>query len=280
MRVLVTGVGGQVGHDVVQVCTAAGDDCIALGRTDLDITDRDAVIGAITATRPDAVINCAAWTAVDACESDPIRAHATNAYSVRSLREGCADVGAHFVTISTDYVFDGALDRPYHEWDVPAPRSEYGRSKLAGEIEAGPEAAVVRTSWVCGVNGNNMVRSVLRLVDEHERLYFVDDQRGCPTFSADLAPILRRIAVDRRVGVHHVTNQGAVSWFEFVRAIVAAIGRDPAMVEPITTADLDPPRPAPRPSNGVLDNAVLRLAGIDPLRHFSEPLAELVARLR
>jgi dTDP-4-dehydrorhamnose reductase len=124
-----------------------------------------------------------------------------------------------------------------------------------------------------------MVKTVLRLIGERDRLSFVDDQRGCPTFTSDLAPLVRRLAGERRPGVFHVTNQGAVSWFEFVRDIVAVAGRDPAMVQPITTADLDPPRPAPRPANSVLDNAALRAAGIPLLRHYREPLAELVRRL-
>ena len=156
----------------------------------------------------------------------------------------------------------------------------YGASKLAGEQEAGETATVVRTSWVCGLHGANMVRTVVGLMGERDTLRFVDDQRGCPTFTADLAGALRRLAVDRRAGLHHVTNQGAVSWYEFVREIVATAGGDPAMVQPIRTADLDPPRPAPRPANSVLDNATLRLGGLPLLRDFREPLAELVAAIR
>jgi dTDP-4-dehydrorhamnose reductase len=279
MRVLVTGAGGQLGRDVVEVCERAGDDVVGADRARLDVTDRDAVLGAITAWRPDAVVHCAAWTAVDACEGDPDRAMLANALAVRWVREACDRTGAHLVHVSTDYVFDGELERPYVEWDATSPRSVYGRSKLAGEVEAGEDAAIVRTSWVCGEHGNNMVRTVLRLAAERDELAFVDDQRGCPTFTADLAPVLRRLALDRRRGVHHVTNQGAVSWYEFVREMVTAAGRDPAMVRPISTADLQPPRPAPRPANSVLDNAVLRLAGLPLLRDFRAPLQELVDRL-
>ena len=279
MRGLVTGANGQLGHDVIAACTAAGDEVVAAGRDRLDVTDRAMVHGAIASTRPDAVINCAAWTAVDACESDPDRAMLANALSVRWLREASERVGAHLVTVSTDYVFDGTKDTPYTEWDTPAPASMYGRSKLAGEHEAGPDAAVVRTSWVCGEHGSNMVATVLRLLPERDSLSFVDDQVGHPTFPADLAPALRRLAVDRRSGIHHLTNAGAVSWFEFVREIAALAGRDPEMVRPIATADLDPPRPAPRPANSVLDNAVWRLAGLTPLRDHREPLAELVEAL-
>lgn len=279
MRVVVTGAAGQLGRDLVAVCAAAGDEVIGLDRSRLDLTARDVTLGALTTLRPDVVIHAAAWTAVDACESDPERAHVANALMVRWVREGCDRVGAHLVHVSTDYVFDGTLDRPYHEWDEPNPTSVYGRSKLAGEREAGERAAVVRTSWVCGEHGNNMVRTVLRLSAERESLSFVDDQRGSPTFTTDLAVMLRRIAVDRRTGIHHVTNAGAVSWYEFVREIVAVAGRDPEIVHPIRTADLDPPRPAPRPANSVLDNAVVRAGGLPPMRHHREPLEELVARL-
>jgi dTDP-4-dehydrorhamnose reductase len=279
MRALVTGAGGQLGHDVVAAFGAAGDDVVAVDRATLDVTSRDAVLGAITSVRPDVVVHCAAWTAVDACEGDPDRAFATNALAVRWVRDGCERAGAHLVHVSTDYVFDGSLDRPYQEWDVPSPRTVYGASKLAGEREAGPDATVVRTSWVCGEHGDNMVRTVLRLAAERDSMSFVDDQRGCPTFTADLAPMLRRLAVDRRPGVHHVTNQGVVSWYEFACEIVAAAGRDPAMVRPISTADLDPPRPAERPANSALDNAVLRLSGLPLLRDHRAPLADLVPRL-
>jgi dTDP-4-dehydrorhamnose reductase len=287
VRLLVTGAGGQLGHDVVAAAGAAGDDVLGATHATLDVTDRDAVLGAITTWRPDAVVHCAAWTAVDACEGDPPRAFTANALAVRWVVEACDRVGAHLVQLSTDYVFDGTLRRPYREWDEPAPRSVYGASKLAAEREAlalGPRAAVVRTSWVCGEHGSNMVSTVLRLARERAgqkgSLAFVDDQRGHPTFTADLAPLLRRLALDRRSGVVHATNQGEVSWYGFVQQILSAAGYDPGMVRPISTAELEPPRPAPRPANSVLDNAVLRAAGIPLLREFHQPLTALVARLQ
>jgi dTDP-4-dehydrorhamnose reductase len=287
MRVLVTGAGGQLGHDVVAAATAAGDEVVGCDHARLDVTDRDAVLGAITTVRPDAVVHCAAWTAVDACEGDPARAFTANALAVRWVAEACDRAGAHLVHVSTDYVFDGTLERPYTEWDDTGPTSVYGASKRAGEREAlalGPRAAVVRTSWVCGEHGSNMVATVLRLapdrVGQAGALAFVDDQRGHPTFTADLGPLLRRLALDRRSGIIHATNQGAVSWYEFVGDVLHAAGYDRAMVRPITSAELDPPRPAPRPANSVLDNAVLRASGVPVLRDYHEPLAELVARLR
>lgn len=282
MRVVVTGAAGQVGREVVAVCERAGDEVVAVDRATVDVTDRDAVLGALTTVRPHAVIHAAAWTAVDACEGDAARAFAANALAVRWVSEGCALAGAHLVTVSTDYVFDGGKATPYHEWDEANPASVYGASKRGGELEAlhgGAPAAVARTSWVCGAHGANMVKTVLRLAHEPGTLRFVHDQVGHPTFAADLAVMLRRLAVERRTGIHHVTNQGAVSWYEFVGEVLRAAGHDPARVEPIATADLQPPRPAPRPANSVLDNAVLRAAGLPLLRDFRAPLAELVAAL-
>ncbi|HEY5663855.1 MAG TPA: dTDP-4-dehydrorhamnose reductase [Ilumatobacter sp.] len=279
MRVLITGAGGQLGHDLALHCAVSGDDVVGVGREGLDIGDRDMVHAVVGGVRPDVVVNAAAWTAVDACEGDRDRAFRVNALGPRWLREAADRHGAHLVQISTDYVFDGTLERPYHEWDRPDPPSVYGQSKLAGEHESGAGSTVIRTSWVSGANGNNIVKTVLRLAVEQPVLRFVDDQRGCPTFTADLATMVRRLALDRRAGVYHVTNAGAVSWYEFVCDIVSAAGRDPAMVEPITTADLRPPRPAPRPANSVLDGLALRQAGITGLRHYREPLHELIDQL-
>ena len=282
MRVLITGAAGQLGRDTWAACAAAGDDVLALGRAELDVSSRDAVMGTITSWRPETVIHCAAWTAVDACESDPHRAFGDNALAVRWMAEACDRVGAHLVHMSTDYVFDGTKAGPYQEWDTPNPMSVYGASKLAGEREAaalGAHAAVVRTSWVCGEHGPNMVKTIMRLAAEHPALTFVDDQIGHPSLCADLGPMLRRIALDRRSGIHHVTNHGAVSWYEFARTVVAAMGKSPDIVSPIATADLLPARPAKRPANSVLDNAVLRMGGVTLLGDFRESVQTLVRRL-
>lgn len=282
MRLLVTGAAGQLGRDVVLHAHENNDDVLALAHADLDVTDRSAVLSAVTSFAPDVVINGAAWTAVDACEADPARAYLHNALAVRWLVEGCHRVGAHLVHVSTDYVFDGTKSEPYHEWDATAPMSVYGASKLGGETEAlaaGPGACVVRTSWVCGEHGNNMVKTILRLAGERDRLQFVDDQIGFPSFTTDLAPALRRIGLDRLSGIAHVTNSGAVTWCEFAREVLRASGQDPARVHPITTAELQPPRPAKRPSNSRLDNSVLRAAGYRDMADFREPLARLVGRL-
>ncbi len=283
MRLIVTGAAGQLGRDVVHAAAAHGDEVTAVDRAELDVTDRAAVLEAVAALRPDAIVHCAAWTAVDECESDPDRAFIVNALAVRWIAEACHRTGAHLVHISTDYVFDGHKPTPYVEWDVTHPLGVYGRSKLAGEHEAlalGADAAVVRTSWVCSGHGSNMVRTIAKLSAERDELTFVDDQIGHPTFTSDLAPMLRRLALERRSGVHHITNQGVVSWFEFAREVVAALGRNPLMVRPISTAQLLPPRPAQRPANSVLDNAVLRAAGLPQLPDFRETLAAVAAALR
>jgi dTDP-4-dehydrorhamnose reductase len=281
VRVLITGAGGQLGHDLVASCAAAGDDVVACDRAALDLGDRDAVYQAITVTQPDVVLHAGAWTEVDACESDPDRAFLTNALASGWVADASRRVGAHVVAISTDYVFGGSKVEPYQEWDPTDPRSVYGRSKLAGEHAVAanaPGSTIVRTSWVCGEHGRNIVTTVLGLLDRPE-LAFVDDQHGCPTFTEDLAPMVRRLAVERRPGVHHVTNQGATTWYGFVRDILEVAGHDPDRVRPIATSELDPPRAAPRPANSVLDNAALRLAGLPLLPHYRGALGRLLERL-
>ncbi len=278
MRVLITGAAGQVGRELVEVF--ADHQVIAADRTLLDVTDRDSVHQAVTTIEPDVIVHAAAWTAVDACEADPDRAYLVNALGPRFIGEAARSVGAHLCHISTDYVFDGTKTTPYVEWDEPNPQSVYGRSKLAGEREIGPDATVVRTSWVCGRHGNNMVKTILRLAGEHDRLSFVDDQIGHPTFADDLARAIRRLVVERRAGLFHVTNQGSCSWYEFARAVLGASGADPARVGPVATTDLVPARPAPRPANSVLDNAALRLSGLPLLPHYSETLNLLVKELQ
>lgn len=279
MRVLITGAGGQVGHELVETFRADGHDVHGFDHASLDITDRDAVMAAIIAVHPDAVIHPAAWTAVDACEADPERAFLVNALATRFIVEAARIVGAPVHYVSTDYVFDGTKSSPYVEWDATAPSSVYGASKLAGELELGAESSIIRTSWVCGYHGGNMVKTILRIAAENDRLSFVDDQHGHPTFADDLAVMIKRIVVDRRTGTFHVTNQGAVSWFEFAQEVLIASGADPDRVQPVATADLQPPRPAPRPANSVLENAALRLSGIELLDEFRIPLQRLVNRI-
>ena len=279
MKVLVAGAAGQLGHDVVEQFAGSGHEVVAVSRRDFDISRRDQVLGAVGSVQPDVLVNCAAYTAVDACETDAERAYEVNAWAVRHLAEAARRFDVHLCHVSTDYVFSGDKAEPYHEWDQPDPRSVYGASKLAGEKEAGEAATVVRTSWLCGRHGSNMVGTVLRLAAEGGPLRFVDDQRGSPSFAPDVAAVIGRLTVERSPGLYHVTNQGDVSWYEFAQEIIAAAGHDPGRVEPITTDELDPPRPASRPANSVLENRALALAGLELLPDFRVPLKSLVAKL-
>ena len=278
MKVVITGAGGQLGQDLIEAM--AGWDVEPFTRDQLDVGEREQVLQAITTVEPDAIVHAGAWTAVDACEEDRDRAFRVNALGARHVAEAARLVGAHVLYVSTDYVFDGVATRPYTEWDDPNPQSVYGRSKLAGEREVLrqlPGAAVVRTSWVCGAHGNNMLKTILRLAAENDRLSFVNDQHGCPTFTADLASMIRRLLVSRLPGMFHVTNQGPTTWFEFARAVLETSGQDPDRVAPVTTNEF--PRPAPRPAFSVLDNAALRLQGIPLLDDWRIPLERTVKEL-
>lgn len=277
MRVLVTGATGQLGRDTAEKFAASGHEVVAAGRRELDVAHRDQVLSVVGSVSPDLVVNCAAFTAVDACETEVDRAYQVNALAVRHVAEAARRFGVHLCHVSTDYVFSGDKGGPYHEWDRPDPQSVYGATKLAGEQEAGEEATVVRTSWLCGRHGSNMVTTVLRLASEDGPMRFVDDQRGSPSFTTDVAAVIERLCADRRPGLYHVTNQGEASWYEFAREIMTAAGHDPDRVAPITTAELQPPRPAARPANSVLENRALALSGLDRPPDYRAPLSRLVA---
>ncbi|MGI9022165.1 MAG: dTDP-4-dehydrorhamnose reductase, partial [Acidimicrobiales bacterium] len=277
MRVLVTGAGGQLGRELADVF--ADHDLTACDHAALDVGDRDAVLARVTEARADAVVHAAAWTDVDGCEDDVDRAWRVNALGTRHVVQAARLVGARVTYVSTDYVFDGHAGRAYTEWDSPHPLSVYGRSKRGGELELSADDTLVRTSWVCGRHGRNFVRTVLaRAADGHE-LTVVDDQHGCLTLAADLAGMIRRLVVERRSGTYHVTNQGPTTWFRLARHAVALAGLDPDLVRPVTTAELDPPRRAPRPPFGVLDNAALRLGGVALLPHHLDALERLVPQV-
>ena len=278
VKVVVTGAGGMVGREVVEALH--DHDVTGFDHAALDVADRAAVLAAVADAQPDAIVHCAAFTAVDKCEDERDHAFAVNALGTRFVMEAARRTGAYLVALSTDYVFDGTSPEPYHEWDTPNPMSVYGQSKLAGEFEIDLDCAVVRTSWIVGRYGSNMVKTIMRLAAGDAPLRFVDDQHGCPTVAADLARMLRTFVTDRLTGTWHVTNQGAVSWFEFTQEVLKAAGHDPTRVEPIHTADLQPPRPAPRPASSVLDNRALRLAGRELLPDFRESLPALVDNLR
>ena len=279
MKILVTGAGGQIGRELVEVC--ADDEVLAAGHADLDATDRAAVLAIVTTLRPDAIIHAGAWTAVDACEHDVDRAFAVNALGTRHIADAARRVGAHLTYLSTDYVFDGTKRSPYTEWDRPAPLSVYGHSKLAGEHEAGTESsAIIRTSWVIGRFGTGgFVRGVIAAARSGRPVRVASDQRGCPTSAGDLASVIRRLVVDRQCGVFNVTNQGDASRVELASAALEWAGIDTGLVEAVLTAELRPVPAAARPEYSVLDNAALRLSGLPLLPDWRASLAPLVRAL-
>jgi dTDP-4-dehydrorhamnose reductase len=250
MRLLVTGAAGMLGRDVVAAAGDAGHDVVALARADLDVADAHAVRTAMLAARPDAVVNCAAWTDVDGAEAGEDAATAINGTGAGNV--AAAADGAFVVHVSTDYVFDGEADEPYAERDATGPRSAYGRSKLAGEqaiATATNRAVIVRSSWLFGPHGRNFVDTMRRLAAERDALAVVDDQVGCPTYTGHLAPALVTIAERGLTGVMHVAGGGRCSWFELAVATFEETGLA-CRVRPQSTADAG--RPAPRPAFSAL----------------------------
>ncbi|MCL5047467.1 MAG: dTDP-4-dehydrorhamnose reductase [Firmicutes bacterium] len=290
MRILVTGAGGQLGKDIVLALEKHNSvlkenlkiDFLGLDRGQLDVSVRDQVFKVCYGYEPDVIIHAAAWTKVDECESDLDKSYSINALGTRYLADAAKYLGAYFLYVSTDYVFDGTKDSPYLEWDRPNPLSVYGKSKLAGEeaVFGIPFHCVVRTSWVCGYGGANMVKTVLRLLAERDELQFVDDQIGSPTFTEDLADKIIELALGRFTGIFHVTNSGVTSWYGLAREIAALAGYDESKVLPIKTAELYPPRPAPRPANSVLDNMGLRLSDLALLPDWHLSLDKLLRQLK
>jgi len=288
LALLVTGAGGQLGHDVLEQVRSSRDVFArGLRRDDLDVTDafavQDMVLGwerIVRSDNPDhrlVVVNCAAYTAVDAAETDEETAYAVNAAAPALLATACDKVGARLIHVSTDYVFPGDATTPYDVDDETGPASAYGRTKLAGELavrEILPTASyVVRTAWVYGATGANFVKTMVRLERERETVSVVDDQRGSPTWSRDLAKgLLALAASDVPAGTLHATNTGETTWHGFTQAIFEELGADPARVLPTTTDAF--PRPAPRPAYSVLSPRAWEAAGLPGLPGWREALAE------
>ena len=278
MRWLVTGASGQLGHHLV--AQLAGDDVVGLTRDDLDITDAAAVGAALDAHRPDVVLNAAAYTKVDAAETDEERALAVNGAGPATLAAALAERAGHLVHVSTDYVFAGDQDRPYEPSDPVGPQTAYGRTKLAGEQavrETLPERSwVVRTAWVHGGPGPNFVSTMVRLESERDTLNVVADQIGSPTWAGDLATALIELGRSQVApGVLHFTNGGQASWFDLAQAVFELRGADPGRVHPISTAEY--PVPAPRPAWSVLSTAAWTDAGLTAPRDWRAAVAASLA---
>jgi dTDP-4-dehydrorhamnose reductase len=270
MRWIVTGAAGMLGTDLVQRLAQDGHEVRALGRTALDVTDADAVAREVRDV--DVVVNCAAWTAVDDAEAQEAAAFALNAVAPQLLARAARAAGARMVQISTDYVFDGRAGEPYAEDAALAPRSAYGRTKVAGEwaVRAeNPDHLVVRTAWLYGAHGGCFPKTMARLASDRPELQVVSDQVGQPTWTADVADLVVRL-VEAQVpaGTYHATSSGQVSWHGFTRAIVESLGKDPEMVRE-TTSDAFV-RPAPRPSYSVLGHAALERVGVEPIGDWAQ----------
>ena len=265
---LVIGADGMLGADLMVALTSRGEPVTGMNRAGLDVTDAAAVTDVIARGRPDMVVNCAAWTAVDDAEAAEEQALAVNAGGAAHLAAGCAAAGACMVQVSTNYVFAGDANQPYAEDDVPAPRTAYGRTKLAGEravLDHLPRAGyVVRTAWLYGAHGPNFVRTMIKLQDQRLVVDVVDDQHGQPTWTADVArKIIELVHSTAPPGIYHATSSGQTTWFGLAREIFGLLGADPARVRPIPSSALT--RPAQRPAYSVLGNGAWAQLAVPPI---------------
>jgi dTDP-4-dehydrorhamnose reductase len=283
-RWLVTGAAGMLGRDLAALLTARNEEFTALARADLDLTNADAVGAAVSSVKPDVVVNCAAWTAVDAAEDHEAEALAVNGHGAGNLAAACAEGGALLVHPSTDYVFDGHASAPYAEDAPTAPAGAYGRTKLAGEqaVRAAlPNASyIVRTAWLYGAHGKNFAKTMLRLAANGTAPGVVADQHGQPTWTADVAAQIHAlITTSAPPGTYHATSSGQATWFAFAEEIFAlyqdqdqnqASERVRLTPRPITTAEF--PTPTQRPAYSVLGHEAWHAAGIAPISDWKDAL--------
>lgn len=279
MKLLVTGTKGQLGYDVCKVLSARGIEHRGVDIEDFDITNVQATHDYIAAYRPDGVIHCSAWTAVDRAEDELEKVRAVNAEGSRNIASVCKEIGAKLVYISTDYVFPGTGERFYEPDDPTGPLGAYGVTKLEGEqaVQALLERYfIVRVSWVFGKNGNNFVRTMLRLAETKSELNVVCDQIGSPTYTADLAPLLCDMVVSEKYGVYHATNEGICSWAEFAEEIFRLAGKD-VKVNPVPTSEY--PTRAARPLNSRMSKAKLEEMGFSRLPDWHNALVRYLREL-
>ncbi|MGZ0130765.1 dTDP-4-dehydrorhamnose reductase [Priestia megaterium] len=275
-KVLITGANGQLGKELVELFTAKGFEVYGFGRDKMDITNQAQVQEVLSTLKPNIVIHSAAHTQVDLAESEPEQAFSINAYGTRNVAVAAEAVGAKLVYVSTDYVFDGTNDEPYNEFSPTSPLGVYGKSKLAGEQfvrDLHSKFFIVRTSWVYGKHGANFVKTMLKLGKERKELSVVADQRGCPTYTLDLANAILELVDTQKYGVYHVSNSGSCSWYEFAKEIFE-ISEMKVQVNPCTTADF--PRPAARPANSVFEHMSIKLNSFSPIRPWKEALSSFL----
>ena len=274
MKIVITGARGQLGTELInQLKYIEGIDVIPTDRDELNIIDINSVNEFLLNNKPNVVINCAAHTAVDLCETDVENAYKINAVGPRNLAIVCEKIGAKLVQVSTDYVFDGNGTRPYREDDKTCPNSIYGTSKLMGENfvrEFCSRYFIVRTAWLYG-EGNNFVRTMLKLAETNKELNVVNDQFGSPTSTVDLAKAIIELMTTEHYGVYHGTCEGQCSWYDLAKKIFEIKNID-IKVNPVTSEEFK--RPAPRPAYSVLDNFMLKLVGLNSFRNWEESLKE------
>lgn len=272
MKILVTGYNGQLGYDVVKELKSRSIECMGVDREDFDLTDRRATVDYICSYSPDAVIHCAAYTAVDKAEDDAELCEAVNVGGTENVAAACEKLSAKMLYVSTDYVYGGAGEKPFEPSDKAQPKNVYGKTKLAGEntvVAHVEKHFIVRTSWVFGINGNNFVKTMLRLGNERDELSVVADQIGSPTYTPDLARLICDLIVTEKYGVYHGTNEGFCSWAEFASEIMKLSGRK-AKILPITSEQY--PARAERPLNSRLSKKCLDEAGIKRLPTWQDAL--------
>ncbi|GGL56463.1 dTDP-4-dehydrorhamnose reductase [Sporolactobacillus putidus] len=275
-KVIVTGGHGQLGTELAVMLQEKGYETYGLGHQELDITSLDHVRKVFQEIKPDVVCHTAAYTAVDKAESDRDGAFLVNAYGTRNVALAAEEAGAKLVYVSTDYVFNGTKSGAYSEFDPPSPLGVYGQSKYAGEQfvrDFHTKFFITRTSWVYGQYGGNFVKTMLKLAANQDRLKVVNDQRGCPTFTKDLAAKMIELFQTDNYGTYHISNSGSCTWYEFARAIFEIKGIH-IQVDPCTTAEF--PRTAKRPENSVFEHMALRLNGFEDVRDWKSALKEFL----
>lgn len=286
-RILVTGANGQLGSELRTLAAQGAPYRFLFTDTGtLDIGDREAVLAFLHENRPEYIVNCAAYTAVDQAEDEPELCYRINRDAVGNLADGAARTGARIVHVSTDYVFDGTHHTPYREDDAPAPDSVYGRSKYEGELRllaACPQSVILRTAWLYSASGRNFVKTMLRLAGERDEIRVVADQIGTPTYAADLAAVILTV-IDRseagcfHPGLYHYSNEGVCSWYDFAVFILQAAGFGRCRVVPIETADF--PAKARRPFYSVLNKSKIKHTYGLGIPHWSDSLARCLQALR
>lgn len=278
--ILVTGVNGQLGFDVVKELNKRNIECLGIGRADLDVTDSTDVDNYISNLKPECVIHCAAYTAVDKAEDEEEICSKVNVYGTENIAKACKKIDSKMIYISTDYVFNGQGDAPFEIDGNIKPLSVYGKTKYEGELkvkEILDKYFIVRISWVFGLNGNNFIKTMLKLGKEKESLNVVCDQIGSPTYTFDLAPLLCDMAASEKYGVYHATNEEFCSWSDFATEIMKKANLD-CKINPIPTSEY--PTKAVRPFNSRLSRKSLVDSGFKVLPSWKDALNRFLIEIR